>query len=54
MEIIRMVLNVELFVKEVLYFLCFSWLVLTKHLKQLLLLLFAELRGPTGPEVRRE
>jgi len=49
-----MILDVELFVEEVLYFLCLPRLVFAKYLKQLFLLLLAELRGPAGPEVRRE
>jgi len=49
-----MILDVEFSLDQMLYLLFFPGLSLTEEFKKLLLLLFAELRGLTAPEVRRE
>jgi len=51
-EIVRMILNVELFIKKMLNLLFLLGLSLTEAFDKLLSLNFIELRGPAAPEVR--
>lgn len=53
-EVDWVILNIELFGDEMLYLLFFPGLSFTEEFEQFLLLVVAELRGPAGPEVRRE
>jgi len=46
--------NAKSLIDEMLNFLRLPWLILTEHLNQLLLFIFAELRGTDVPEIRRE
>ncbi|EMA31951.1 hypothetical protein C445_11591 [Halobiforma lacisalsi AJ5] len=49
-----MVLNVEFLVEEMLYLLLFPRLALTQEFEKFFLFIFAELRGTSVPEVRRQ